>query len=62
MDDLLVATTLIEAQEKKHKKAEVTEELEYGMVIYTDGGAERVLDNGTPIFVSGSGIHGYFDY
>ena len=59
MDDLLVATTLIEAQEKKHKKAEVTEELEYGMVIYTDGGAERVLDNGTPIFVSGSGIHGY---
>lgn len=59
MDDLLVSTALVEAQEKKHKKAEVNEPLEYGLVIYTDGGAERVLDNGQQIFVSGSGIHGF---
>lgn len=59
MDERLISETLLEAQEKKHKKAETDEALEYGVVIYTDGGADRVLENGQPIFVGGSGIHGY---
>ncbi len=59
MDDLLISAALIEAQEKKHKKAETDDPLEYGLVIYTDGGADRVLENGQPTFMAGSGIHGF---
>lgn len=57
--DLLVSEELIEAQVKKHEKAGVTEELEYGLVIYTDGGADRVISNGAPVYVAGYGIHGF---
>ena len=57
--ELLVSEELVEAQVKKHEKADTTEELEFGLVIYTDGGCQ----NGNPAMgipnLSGYGIHGF---
>lgn len=59
LNEPLISQELIDAQIKKHEKADTTEALEYGLVIYTDGGADKILSNNNPVYVAGYGIHGY---
>ena len=59
LNEPLINQELIDAQIKKHDKSDTPDALEYGLVLYTDGGADRIIANNTPVFVAGYGIHGY---
>lgn len=57
--ELLIPVDLIEAQQKKHEKAKLDIPLEYGVVIYTDGGATQINTINGKTFTAGYGIHGF---
>lgn len=56
----LINQELVDAQIKKHEKSDTPDALEFGLVLYTDGGSDRIAgQNGQPVFVAGYGVHGY---
>lgn len=59
LNEPLISQDLIDAQIKKHDKSDTPDALEYGLVIYTDGGADKIIANNSPVYVAGYGIHGY---
>lgn len=58
-DENIIPVDLIEAQVKKHEKADIGEELYYGAVVYTDGGGLLGNPHQNIPNTAGYGIHGY---